>query len=277
LIMSVGDGANGGEGFHLAYPNVTAGILAKLERRYSISATPGSRLEGVPCAKKGGFCTGGDRMGKQRGGHSYGECYATAIRTAAPSWRAGGDPAVIAEVGILAGSGLAVWDRVFAPTARVYGFDFFLNNTREALPHMKRRDAFLAREPVLTVVNQLGSVHGIRESARVAFGGSKAHLIIDDGEHSPEAIASTFLALAGFLRHDGMYVIEDIPRKWTPKFGGDPERSLRQAVSKAARTPDFVDQFIFLSCAHDPRFILAVTHLHFKGRRPGFKLLSRAE
>lgn len=93
-------------------------------------------------------------------------------------------------------------------TRQVYGLDGYLNNTLERLPRMRSRGGFRNHDPVLALIDQLGSPDSLRSVARAALGGSNPHVIIDDGMHSTEAIANTFTALFGLLRKDGVYIIE---------------------------------------------------------------------
>jgi hypothetical protein len=256
LLMASAEPGSGGtnaSGFFLTKP-LDEHLLANLEQEFSLGKGDESTvLTNVPCAKpaadgadKRSLCTGADRMrggGRKAGGHKYGGCYATVLNAMRNVWARSGSPARIMEVGILSGTGLGVWDSIFAPTGRVslpgtwyrrrrnpaayttvyraarsdassnlanqvYGLDGYLNNTRDALPGMRRRGGFRNHDPVLAQIDQLGRPDDLRETARVALGGSKPHLIIDDGMHSKEAIANTFIALMGLLREDGLYIIE---------------------------------------------------------------------
>ena len=114
-------------GFALMEP-LTASILAHLEQKFALKGKGDNTiLTGVPCAKRttdgpsSGRCVGGDRMkaGDREGAHAYGPCYERVLNTMRPAWARSGDPATIMEVGILSGSGLAIWDSIFAPTGRV--------------------------------------------------------------------------------------------------------------------------------------------------------------
>mmetsp|Transcript_78533 Transcript_78533/g.139298 ORF Transcript_78533/g.139298 Transcript_78533/m.139298 type:complete len:293 (-) Transcript_78533:313-1191(-) len=78
--------------------------------------------------------TGGDRM--SRALHNYAPCYARLLAKMLPHWH--DSFFSVAEIGILSGSGLALWSRVF-PMARLLGFDIDTSNALGKLEFMKSR------------------------------------------------------------------------------------------------------------------------------------------
>lgn len=108
-----------------------------LEKKFS-----GGIVRNVRCAG-GKICMGSDRMSGEK--HNYGSCYANFLnkwrKVAESRPQAGRDecetvycegyvPLLVAEVGILKGSGLAVWSELFGCAAEVHGFDLVLENTK---------------------------------------------------------------------------------------------------------------------------------------------------
>merc|ERR1719162_477119 len=92
--------------------------LAGLEAKFS----SGENVQVVSCAR-GRTCRGADRMNRE---HKYGQCYADVLNTMRPKWLASGlEKFIVGEVGILKGSGLAIWGDVF-PNGEIHGFDFMI-------------------------------------------------------------------------------------------------------------------------------------------------------
>jgi len=173
--------------------------LANLEARFSHGMD-----RNVPCAR-GRICSGADRMNRD---HKYGQCYADVLNQKRAKWLESGLELVVGEVGILRGSGLAIWSRVF-PNSEIDGFDFMTSNTKDNLPFLKSEGAFQQGDPFLHTFDQLEvldknvhSLHDILGDKRMAF-------VVDDGLHTLQAITGTFLAFKDFMRHDGVYVVED--------------------------------------------------------------------
>ncbi|MEX0802090.1 MAG: hypothetical protein WD688_02040 [Candidatus Binatia bacterium] len=146
-----------------------------------------------------GGMTGGDRMSV----HGYAQHYARALR---PLLAADGTSGpVLCEVGILRGTGLAVWCDLF-PKGRIVGLDIDLSHAKDNIPWLKSRGAFKQIEPELHLFDQLMPdeqlLHQLFCRARVS-------ICIDDGLHSNDAILQTFTAMKKYLSKDFIYFIED--------------------------------------------------------------------
>lgn len=137
-------------------------------------------------------CTGGDRMAKEH--HNYAQVYAEHLH---------GRPGVksIAEIGILQGSGIALWS-VLYPDAVVYGFDLSLANALANIAHVKTRGAHCSREPILQQFDQ-------SSPERFQTKLQEFDVIIDDGLHSASATQQTFTFFEPFLANGGIYIVED--------------------------------------------------------------------
>ena len=144
-----------------------------------------------------GGMTGGDRMLH----HRYADIYS---RYLIPF--IGRPNLTVIEVGVLKGSGLAIWADLF-PNARIIGLDIdpshFENNHVELL----RRGAFSQNQPEIHVFDQLQD--GPDRMSEI-LGGRKVDIFIDDGLHSPDAIVSSLAALRPHLADDFVVIIEDI-------------------------------------------------------------------
>lgn len=183
---------------------LTSRRLESLEYLYSA----GSKTAGLLCAH-GYICVGADRM--RSASHTYGPCYAAMINKMMPLWLHGqpSSKLVVGEVGILTGSGLAVWSSVF-PEAEVHGFDFFLNNTRDNLPFLRSKGAFARGDPVLHTYDQTKKVAVNAAETEELFRHGKLQLLVDDGLHTDRAIIDTFLSFKDSMHERGLYVIEDV-------------------------------------------------------------------
>jgi len=98
--------------------------LASAETKFS-----GGVVLNIPCGE-GHICMGSDRMSGKY--HDYSKCYAGWLN----KWRQrleqspqDFNPLLVAEVGILKGSGLAIWSDLFGCDAQIHGFDPYLQNT----------------------------------------------------------------------------------------------------------------------------------------------------
>lgn len=144
-----------------------------------------------------GGMTGGDRMLH----HGYAPIYSEYL---APF--IGRPNLSIMEVGILKGSGLAIWADLF-PDADLLGLDIdpshFENNKSELI----RRGAFRHNSPEIYVFDQLQD--GPDRMGEI-LGGRKIDIFIDDGLHSPDAIVTTLGAVRPYLANDFVAIIEDI-------------------------------------------------------------------
>jgi hypothetical protein len=140
---------------------------------------------------------GGDRMGKP---HRYAARYAKALT---PFHQR--SDLVIMEIGILRGTGLAIWSKVF-PDADLIGLDITLQNfDRDGL---KAKGAFEHKTPELHTLDQFTVTAD--DIARI-LAGRKTHIVMDDGCHHASAIRRTFRAIEPYLADSFAYFIEDVP------------------------------------------------------------------
>ena len=113
----------------------------------------------------------------------------------------------VVEVGILNGSGLAIWCDLF-PKARVIGMDLNLSNFEENRAGLEALGAFQQNTPELYTIDQLD--RSVAEKAfRDALGEDKVDVFIDDGHHSLESIEITFEGIKPYLAKGFVGFIED--------------------------------------------------------------------
>jgi hypothetical protein len=112
----------------------------------------------------------------------------------------------VLEIGILKGSGLAMWCDLF-PTARVIGVDIDLSHTRDNWPALERLGAFRHNQPELHEFDQLEE--RAPERLREILGVDRIDLAIDDGLHSEAAIMNTLRAALPLMANPFVYFIED--------------------------------------------------------------------
>ena len=145
---------------------------------------------------------GGDRMQAAR--HNYAPIYAKHITELL---KTGISTPTIAETGILTGTGLAMWTKLF-PKSQVYGFD--LNTTSYLSNREKMRElGFKDDRVVVTPMDQMAETAKNQELLRSVLR-SPPSIAIDDGYHIPQAGELTFLSFKPFLNEKFVYFIEDV-------------------------------------------------------------------
>jgi hypothetical protein len=149
-----------------------------------------------------GSCRGGDRMSPFY--HAYGEAYEEFLK---PWLLLREQPISLVEVGILNGSGLAIWCDLF-PKARVIGLDLNLSNFYANRVKLESLGAFKLNKPEVYEFNQLDPSFATSVLKNV-LGDSKIDIVIDDGCHSIESIKITFDCLRSHLNQQFVYFIED--------------------------------------------------------------------
>lgn len=149
---------------------------------------------------------GGDRMSPFDGQfcHGYGFSYAEFLKPLIPRRMA---RLTLVEIGILNGSGLAIWCDLF-PNARVIGLDLDLRNFEKNRSFLESKGALSKNSPELFEFNQL-DLPKARNILRDVLGDDKVDIAIDDGCHSIESIKITFDALKPHLNRNFVYFIED--------------------------------------------------------------------
>lgn len=162
-------------------------------KRIRVSPHDRRTVEELRC----GGMTGGDRMQH----HGYARHYAKFLKRYI---RRGVGP-IIAEIGILRGTGLALWCDLF-PNGRIIGLDIDIGHFRANWSQLWAYGAFRSRVPEVHEFDQFLDNTGLLEKL---LQGSKIDVCIDDGVHTNEAILTTFRSVRQFLARDFVYFIED--------------------------------------------------------------------
>ena len=146
---------------------------------------------------KTGGMTGGDRMLY----HGYAEKYQEHLsRFIQPSRRI-----TLIEVGILKGTGLAIWSDLFKES-RIIGLDIDLSHINNNMSNLNKRGAFANNEPEIYEFDQfLDNEEYLRQIIKE----DKVDICIDDGLHSEETILTTFASMLPVLNREFVYFIED--------------------------------------------------------------------
>lgn len=141
---------------------------------------------------------GGDRMAV----HGYAQAYADTIN--AYTERHGWDLTLV-EVGVLRGTGLAIWCDLFP---RVYGLDIRPEVFHDYRDELVRAGAFSGCEPVVAYFDQARATpRGVAELVR-----GPVHIVIDDGSHHDMHTLRTLEAFRPHLADEFLYFVEDSPR-----------------------------------------------------------------
>lgn len=180
----------------------TADWLIRSEVRYGGYVTNVARQRVSPFDGRSaeqlasGGMTGGDRMLH----HGYAPAYSHYLMPFL-----GVSNLTLAEIGILRGTGLAIWCDLF-PKARVMGLDIDLGHFESNRAALEQRGAFKRNKPELHEYDQLISGEG---RLRQILGGRTLDIVIDDGLHSPESIITTWRSTLPLLSPRFAYIIED--------------------------------------------------------------------
>jgi len=161
-----------------------------------------SRYGGFKIGMATGENQGGDRMSPFY--HGYGESYEEFLK---PFFLIREERLTLVEVGILNGSGLAIWCDLF-PNARVIGLDLDLSNFQRNRPFLESQGAFSKNKPELFEFDQL-DLPKAGNILRDVLGDTKVDIAIDDGCHTIESIKITFEALKPHLNRNFVYFVED--------------------------------------------------------------------
>lgn len=146
---------------------------------------------------KTGFLTGGDRMLT----HGYAAQYAKHLARYLDS----GKELTLVEIGILKGTGLAIWCDLLEH-ARVIGLDIDLGNFRANLEALKQQGAFQRNQPELFEFDQFQDNTAYLNRI---LQGRRVNVVIDDGCHADTAILSTLKSVIPHLAEGFVYFIED--------------------------------------------------------------------
>lgn len=145
---------------------------------------------------------GGDRMGW----HGYAPAYAEALSKRFGSVIPVRGRCVIVELGVLLGTGLALWCELF-PDARVIGLDLDLAPYKANQPRLLEMGAFSANRPEVHEFDELAPDAG--ERLADILGQDLADLFIDDAAHYDGAVLRAFGCARPYLAKDALYFIED--------------------------------------------------------------------
>lgn len=139
---------------------------------------------------------GGDRMSH----HGYACKYAEYLLQFL-----GADNMTLVEVGILKGTGLAMWCDLF-PAAKILGLDIDLGHIQGNMTNLKDMGAFSQNSPNLFEFDQYDCDASIFKKG---LDGRKINIFIDDGCHSDKAILNTLQCAEPYLADKFVYFIED--------------------------------------------------------------------
>ena len=178
----------------------TAEWLTNVEIKYGgkIWAVEGSKSPADPIGGIDKMMVGGDRMLHQ----GYANTYATFL---SPYVQHRNQRYVVCEVGILRGTGLAIWCDLF-PNSRCIGLDIDLSNVRGNIEHLKSLGAFGNNTPELHHYDQY--VYS-KEYLEQILNGDRIDIFIDDGAHTEESIMVTMSSVQPHLNEQFIYFVED--------------------------------------------------------------------
>lgn len=179
-------------------------VLISKEKKYGgrITNVPRNKVSHLdPRSKKAiktGGMTGGDRMLH----HGYAKKYAEYLSRVL---KEGASNVVLIEVGILRGSGVAMWCDIFND-GRIIGLDIDLGHIHGNMKNLKKAGAFKKCNPELYEFDQfLDNKKYLKKLLKK----DKINICIDDGVHTDEAILSTMKSVVPNLSKDFTYFIED--------------------------------------------------------------------
>lgn len=146
-----------------------------------------------------GYHTGGDRMNVFF--HNYSEKYFEYLK----EFQISNKILNVVEIGILNGTGLAIWDGFFQ-NKKLYGLDYDLGNIQGNLGYLISKGAFKDGLPVLSYYDQFTDNSN---TLSMLFHNDCLDIVIDDAFHSELAILNTFRELEPYLNEHFVYFIED--------------------------------------------------------------------
>lgn len=140
---------------------------------------------------------GGDRMLD----HGYAPKYAQYLAPYLQDQRR----LTIVEIGILRGTGLAIWSDLF-PSSRVIGLDIDLAHTRANMPALRTKGAFRESEPELYEFDQYTPDSSYLGTL---LKGDRIDICIDDATHDSQAILRTLESVIPHMNEPFVYFVED--------------------------------------------------------------------
>ena len=163
--------------------------------------------------RMGNWCQGGDRFTNES---TYKEVYAKNIQKFLD------DPIILFEVGILKGSGLAVWNEIFKNNnAKILGGDVDISNCLGNFEKIKRKGGFSNINKINT---NISDVFKSRVSCfkfdqydknnenylKTILKGKKIDVFIDDGDHQDVPNIQCAKSVSPFLNKNSIYFVEDV-------------------------------------------------------------------
>lgn len=145
--------------------------------------------------------------------HGFAKVYASHLRQFLNK-----DKVIVAEFGVLKGTGLALWCDLF-PNSRVIGLDIDLSHFSDNLAWLVQRGAFKKNEPEVHEYDQL-----LDSEDRIAeiLEGQSLDIVVDDGHHSVNSVFKTWQAVKPHLSKEFKYFIEDCPEVASLREGFEP-------------------------------------------------------
>jgi len=187
-----------------SHPAVTAEQLGKLEEQYGGFVSDVVRREkaqGIGAGYR--VHQGGDRFvhGNETSTHDYGQAYAEYLNKLFDS---GSPVQQVGEVGILKGSGVAMWLKLF-PTSKVYGFDLDPSIFEANRANLKQRGMNDANLLIVKMDQTLDNSAMLK--AKV---GGRFSFIVDDGCHTEFCAWMTIKSFLPIMDQKFVYIIEDL-------------------------------------------------------------------
>jgi len=140
---------------------------------------------------------GGDRMARRRHGYSAG--YSKWLRYFRKK------QLVIVELGVLRGTGLALWSDLFKDPLLI-ALDIDFQPFNESIEYLRGKGAFSERDPKLIVFDAyLPKMHELLAT----LGSEKIDIFIDDGPHDLPAVIATAASMRILMSERSVYIVED--------------------------------------------------------------------
>jgi len=159
---------------------------------------------------------GGDRMGNGVGDHgehyhNYAPIYAEYLS----KFVLDKTTPTLVEVGILTGSGLAMWEQVF-PESHIYGFDINTSSFENNVDHLKSLGFKGSHVKVTTMDQMANNTALLRQTMR----DDVPSIVVDDGCHTADCNVATFQTFLPVLPSRFLYFLEDtaLSRAAIPKI-----------------------------------------------------------
>jgi hypothetical protein len=203
------------------------GLRANVPRRRVSALDPRS-----PQQIATGGMRGGDRMARTRGSHGYAQIYARYLRP----FVAVNDRLTIVELGILKGSGLAIWSELF-PHSRVIGLDIDLSHAKDEWPALMNKGAFSSDNVELHTFDQLAATPA---DVAAILGSDRIDVMIDDALHSDAAVLNSLTCFLPHLARSFVYFVEDNASVHSVIAARHPELTVRSFGEMTVISPSMI-------------------------------------